>query len=53
MTVKTDASRIKAQQRSLASAELAFTAIEAGYANGTHSIVGMLFLRVILGATEK
>lgn len=42
MSVRTDASRIKAQQRSVASAELAFDAIEAGYAAGTHSIVDLM-----------
>lgn len=42
MSVKTDASRIKAQQRSLASATLSFSAIEAGYAAGTHSIVDLM-----------
>lgn len=42
MSVKTDASRIKAQERSVASAALAFNAIEAGYAAGTHSIVDLM-----------
>jgi len=42
MSVKTDASRIIAQQRSVASTTLAFNAIEAGYAAGTHSIVDLM-----------
>lgn len=52
MTVKTDASRIKAQQRSVASAELAFTAIEAGYASGTHSIVDLMTSETKLNGTR-
>jgi len=42
MSVKTDASRIIAQQRSVASTTLAFNAIEAGYAAGPHSIVDLM-----------
>lgn len=42
MTSKTDAYRIKAKQRSLRSAEVAYRAIEAGYSVGTHSVVDLM-----------
>lgn len=42
MTVNTDASRLQANRRNLASNEMAYQVIESGYDVGTHNIVDLL-----------
>lgn len=53
LTVKADSSRLKAREQALASAQLAYDAVRAGYQVGTRNIVDLLLAETALFAARR